>query len=158
MIFLAGLGVGVVSDFKGCAVGGETAVETRAYAGTEVAADASGAHQANLRFDFSEQVDKNRSVRVGCIGIQFFVGNLVNYIGTIGENLIFYTVELVADDNCFELDTKTVGEHSAFCKQLKADVCDFAFVKFAIYYEVVIVCHSFNDNNWKKGCFSRWYD
>ena len=55
-------------------------------------------------------------MRVGCIGIQALVGNLINDVGTVGENLVFDTVEVGAYNESFELYAETVGELPAFGK------------------------------------------
>jgi len=136
-IVFARFGVGVVADFEGCTVGGETAVEAGRNAGTEVAADAGGAHEADLRFNFLEEVDKDGCVGIGGIGIEAFVLNLVNGVDSVGEELFFDVVEFVAYNDGFEFDTEFVGKDAAFGEELKADIGNTAFVKLTIYDEIV---------------------
>ena len=147
-VFLAGLGILVVADFEGGAVGGEAAVEARADTRAEVAAYAGGTHKAYLGLDFAEEVDEHCRMGVGGIGVEARVFDLVDHVGAVGEYLVFDAVELVADNEGFEFDAEAVGKHAALGKELEAHIGYAAFVVFAVYYQVVVVCHSFTLNDW----------
>ena len=114
-------------------------------AGTEVAADACSAHQADLGLDFLEEVDKDCCVGVGGIGIEASVVDSVNDVGTVGEDLRFDAGEVGANNEGFEADTEAVGEFAAFGKEFEADIGNAAFVELAVNYKIVVICHSFND-------------
>lgn len=139
LVLLACLGVSVVTDLKGGTVGGEAAVETRADTGTKVTTYAGGAHEASLWLDLAEQVDEHSGVGIGGVGRETLVLDLVETVDTVGEHLGVDIVELVAYGNSFELDVETVGEHTAFCKELKAHVGHTAIFVFEIYDNVVLV-------------------
>ena len=114
-------------------------------AGTEVAADAGGTHQADLGFDFLEEVDEYGCVGVGGIGIETSVVHGVNHVGAVGEDLRFDAGEVRANYEGFEADTEAVGEFAAFGKEFEADIGNAAFVELAVNYKIVVICHSFND-------------
>ena len=107
--------------------------------GAKVASNASGAHKANLRLDFAEQVDEHGSVRVGCVGEQTGIFDLIYHVGTIGENLVFHSIEIVADNKRLEFHAETVGKHTAFGEEFEAHISNATFVELAIYYQIVIV-------------------
>ena len=79
----------VVADFQGGAVGGQSAGQGRRYAGTQVAADDRGAHQADLRLLFLEQVDEDGRVRQGGVGKQARCVKHVQLVHTVGHHLLF---------------------------------------------------------------------
>ena len=95
-----GFGVGVVTDFESGAVGGQARVECRGDTRTEVATDASSAHQSDLGLDFLEEVDKDSSVRVGSVGVETLVIDLIHGVGTVGEHLLLNAIEISANDEC----------------------------------------------------------
>ena len=94
-----------------------------------------------MRLDFAEELDEHGSMGVGGVGEQTCVLYLIYGVGTVGENLIFDSVELVAYHDSFEFHTQTVGQSAAFGKELEAHIGNTAFVVFAVDYEVIIVCH-----------------
>ena len=126
-----------------CTVGGKTAVEARAHAGTQVAADAGCTHEANLGLNLAEKVDEHGGMWIRGIGVEAFVFYLIYYICAVGENLLFDTVELVADYEGFKFDPEFVGKYTALGQELEAHIGYAAFIVFAVYYQIIIVCHSF---------------
>ena len=141
LVFLAGLGILVVADYKRCAVGRKARMEAGGYARTEVSADACGAHQADLRLDFAEEVDEHGCVGVGGVGIEALVGHFIHYVGTIGEKLVFHPVEIVAYYDGLEFHAELRCELAAFGEKFEAYVGHFAVLKLAIYNEVVLILH-----------------
>ncbi len=81
-------------------------------------------------------------MRVGSVGEETLVFNLVHGISAVGEKLVFDTVELVADNDCFEFYTKFVGENAAFGEKFKTYIGHVAFVVFAVNDEIVLICHN----------------
>ncbi len=70
---------------------------------------------------------------VGCVGIETLVFHLVNNVGPLGEELVFYTFEVVAYYHRFKLNPEFRCKLTAFGEELKAHVGHFAVLEFAIY-------------------------
>lgn len=79
---------------------------------------------------------------IGCVGEESWILNFVDCIGSVGEQLIFNSLELVANDECLKFYAEAVGKLASFGEEFEADVGNMPVVKFAIYYKVVLVfCH-----------------
>jgi len=131
------------TDFESRAVSRQAAVEAGAYAGTKITSDTCCAHQAHLRLDLLEKIYESRCMRIGSVGIKLLVLKFVDCVGAILEYLLLDIMQLVAYDHCLKFHSEAVGELASLGKQLKADVGHLAVVVFAIYYEIVGVCHIF---------------
>ena len=77
------------------------------------------------------------------IRIQAFVLYLINGIDTIREDLLLDAIESVAGHYCFEFHPEFVCKLPSFGEKLKADIGYLTVFIFAIYYEIVLVCHCF---------------
>ena len=143
-VILARLHVRVVADFEGRTVGGQTRVQARRNARAQVAADARGAHQTNLRLNLAEEIDEHGGMGVRRVGIETLVLNFVDNVGTVLVKLLFDAVQLVAQDDGLELHTQLVGQSTALGEQLQAHVGDVAILILTVYYKIVTVFFSHN--------------
>ena len=80
-------------------------------------------------------------MRIGGVGIEAFVGHFVNHVGTVGENLVFHAVEVVADYQRFEFHAQLGGELTPFGEEFEAHIGHFAILKLAIYDEIILILH-----------------
>ena len=82
------------------------------------------------------------------VGEQTGVVDLVDSVGAVREDLLLDAVEVAADHNGLELHAQFGSQLTPLGEELERDVGDAAFVKFAIYYEVVFAvfhcCDSFS--------------
>ena len=122
-----------LADFERGAVGRQTAEERRRHARAQVAAYDGGAHQAYLRLLGLEEVDQHGGVRQRCVGIEPRSVKDVNHVHTIGEHLLFDSLQVAACHYGFELAAETVGQRATLGEQFEADVGHGALFQFAIY-------------------------
>ena len=137
-VVLTALAVVVVADFERCAVGGESAVQGRRNAGSEVAAYHCGAHEADLGLLLFEEVHQNRGVGLGCVGIESLIVEYVELVHAIGEDFFFHlSGDAVSCGDGFELHTQFIGQFAAFGEEFARNFLYGVFIYFAVYKNVV---------------------
>jgi len=144
-VFLACLGVSIVAYFKGCAIRSQTAVESGGNSRTEVAAYRCGTHERNSGLNLLKEIDENRGMGEGSIGIKARILEFVDSIHSIRENLLFYILKIVASHYSLKFDAELVCKLASFSQELKAHIGHLAVFILAIDYKIILVCHFDSD-------------
>ena len=104
--------------------------------------------------NLAEKVDKHGGMWIRGIGVEAFVFYLIYYICAVGENLLFDTVELVADYEGFKFDSEFVGKYTALGRssRLTSATRPSSYSQYTI--RLLLSAIAFID--WCMGCISRW--
>ena len=124
-------------DFEFGTVGGKAAVHGAGNARAEVTANHRCTEQANLRLLFLEEVHHERCVRVGGVGEEPFGVEHMDLVHTVGEHLLFNSVEALACADAFELNAERVGELAALGQKFEGNIDNGRALNFAIYKYVI---------------------
>ena len=141
------------TNLKAGAVRGESAMQSRRDARTEVATYDVSSHQANLRFLLLEEVDEDCRVRLARIGSEAFCIEDMEFIDAIRKYLsLHFSHDSAAGSNGFELYAKRIGQLPAFSQKLLAyfgNLCAFklAINKYTIHRALsdCVACEEFLD-------------
>ena len=119
VVVLLGLGIVVGTNLQLCAVGGQSAGQRRRHAGSEVAADDRGAHQADLGVLLLEEVHEDVGVGSGCVGEQSFAIEDEELVDAIGQDLLFHLVpDARSGHHGMELHPQLIGQFATLRQQL----------------------------------------
>ena len=142
VIVLAQLLVVVGTNLQCGAVGGQTAVQSRAHTWAKVASHHIGTHQAYLWLLLLEQVYQHGSVGLGGIGCQSRCIKDVQAIHSVGEDLLFHlSCDAASCGYGLQLHAQRVGQFAALGKQFLAHLSHLCAFYLAIYEYVVHVSY-----------------
>ena len=137
LVLPARLGVPVVADLELRAVGREAAVQRRRNARREVAAHGCRAEQRDLGLFLLDQPAHHGRVGQRAEGIENLVVGHPHRVGAVAGQLLFDTVERLAQRHGFGLHTERGGQLAAFGQQFETHVGDPAALHLDIYEYVV---------------------
>ena len=134
LIFLAGLGIGVVAQLKGGAVGGEAATQTRSHAGSKVATHRGSAKKHHVGLLFLDYFKHHSKMRQGAIGRQTGVVGKENLVDTVWIEFSSHALYVAASNYSLKMTIHLGGQMATFGAELETDVGNVVgLCQFAIY-------------------------